>query len=212
MTLTTNYFSIKNYSDTHYEWQGNGEHRSWMGESALSSFACCLRDVINSLSLHPGQVKTVGTPSVFVSYVDVIQLEDIGWEINPVNGLWYWDTMGVFDYLGICSEDGHRTPQAARDEACDTISICTEWGTDDGLRIVTRTVRLVVCPAQDDPRDISATLKGRAREAVIPHSRKQMFIDDCYGWDSQNFELGNSCFVRMESEHLEDWLNCYEIA
>ena len=145
-----------------------------------------------------------------LTYLDIVKLEDTGWAVSQLDGLWHWEVMGPLEYLGIGSADGHTDIKVARDQACDEIALCAEWGTDKGLEIIDRTIRLTVCIDPDDVSRVSALSLDGQREAIIPAQAKAEFVADCYGWDEERFQAECSCPVRMTTANWEAWLKGWE--
>ena len=62
--------------------------------------------------------------------------ENEHFEVNELNGLFHWESIGPCEDLGLCSEDGLGTAELAADEARDTLALATAYGAAAALALL----------------------------------------------------------------------------
>lgn len=57
-------------------------------------------------------------------------------EVAELNGLFHWEAVGPCEDLGLCSEDGFETAEAATHEARECLALATAYGVEEALGLM----------------------------------------------------------------------------
>ena len=103
-----------------------------------------------------------------LSYSQIKENEHFG--IDELKGAFHWESTGHCEDLGLCSEDGLETAEAAAAEARDCIALATAYGVEEALGLMDELAEMM---ASFYPSDRDAIYSGCA---VIPIDQRWLAI------------------------------------